>query len=38
MIIAFSFLSLLNDKYKEALIEFNNLSKIDWIHFDVCRV
>lgn len=35
MIIAFSFLSLLNNKYKEALIEFNNLSKTDWIHFDV---
>ena len=35
MIIAFSFLSLLNDNYKEALIEFNNLSKTDWIHFDV---
>ena len=35
MIIAFSFLSLLNDNYKRALIEFNNLSENDWIHFDV---
>ena len=34
MIIAFSFLSLLNDDYKSAIKTFNDLTD-DWIHFDV---
>jgi len=34
MIIAFSFLSLLNDDYKSAIMKFNELTN-DWIHFDV---
>lgn len=35
MIIAFSFLSLLNDDYKEALLTYNSLTHTDWVHFDV---
>ena len=35
MIISFSFLSLLKDDYKKAIIEFNKLSNNDWLHFDV---
>jgi len=35
MIIAFSFLSLLDENYKDAILEFNNISSGDWLHFDV---
>ena len=35
MIIAFSFLSLLDENYKDAILEFNKLSNHDWLHFDV---
>ena len=35
MIIAFSFLSLLNSNYKDAITLFNKLDKDGWIHFDV---
>jgi ribulose-phosphate 3-epimerase len=35
MIIAFSFLSLLNENYKEAIMEYNTLTNRDWVHFDV---
>ena len=35
MIVAFSFLSLLNDDYKEAIIKFNELDPNGWIHYDV---
>lgn len=35
MIIAFSFLSLLDSDYEKALLEFNSLTNNDWIHFDV---
>ena len=35
MIIAFSFLSLLNDDYKKAIQEFNNITNKEWLHYDV---
>lgn len=35
MIIAFSFLSLLNDDYKSAINVFNNISDKNWLHYDV---
>ena len=35
MIIAFSFLSLLNEDYKKSIIKFNDLDKSGWLHFDV---
>ena len=35
MIIAFSFLSLLKDDYKKAIIEFNKIGSKEWLHFDV---
>ena len=35
MIIAFSFLSLLNENYKDNIIKFNQFDKDGWMHFDV---
>jgi ribulose-phosphate 3-epimerase len=35
MIIAFSFLSLLNKDYQDSIIKFNNLDSTNWLHFDV---
>ena len=35
MVIAFSFLSLLNDDYKNAIKKFNSLDKDNWLHYDV---
>lgn len=35
MIIAFSFLTLLNDNYKKAIETFNSFDGNNWIHFDV---
>ena len=35
MIIAFSFLSLLNGNYKDAIIEFNKFDNKNWLHYDV---
>lgn len=35
MIIAFSFLSLLNDDYKSAIVKFNQLDESNWLHYDV---
>lgn len=35
MIIAFSFLSLLEGDFQDKIKQFNNLTNTDWIHFDV---
>ena len=35
MTIAFSFLSLLSDNYKDAIDTFNEFDKTNWIHYDV---
>lgn len=35
MIIAFSFLSLINSGYKAAIEHYNTLTSKDWLHFDV---
>ena len=35
MIIAFSFLSLLDKNYKESIIKFNSLDNNNWLHYDV---
>ena len=35
MIIAFSFLSLLDDDYKGAIEKFNSIANHEWLHYDV---
>ena len=35
MIIAFSFLNLINSGYKAAIEHYNSLTTKDWLHFDV---
>lgn len=35
MIIAFSFLSLLSENYKNSIIKFNSFNKNNWLHYDV---
>lgn len=35
MIIAFSFLSLLNNDYKSAILKFNKIARNEWLHYDV---